>query len=718
MHIERGQERGVTVLKVFGIGSLGRNNVRQFESALLEGSRGSRRVVLDANGVEFFDSDAMNLLLAMRDRLERKEGQFGITGPARGVLEVFQLSGLEGALQAIAAPASADEVWHGADPPARFGLLTRPFRGMMFMAGGEPMKILVEARSVVVLVTITLAVLSAACDRATGGPDHASSGHPGVSYPLTDEALPAPGSLAGPVWLVGIDGATWDLLDPMLERGLLPNLARLIDEGAHGTLMSEDPTISPALWATIATGMPRGVHGVDNFTVKVAGAYDDDEVGPLDRRSAAVWEMVDAAGGRSAVVSWFGSYPAEEIAGVYVSKGLDPENPHAGQVHPDELIEVLPGNTIVQLPRESVENIARTEYLTERLVEDARTLAVLNVLVERERYDFVAAYFSGVDVVQHVAWKHMDASYEPFPGEGPRIESLSGVIPAYYRYVDHVIGRIVEMAPENTTLVLVSDHGAGPKMPEQAYHFRLDELLGMLGYQRKLKDDPGRIDGPRTTAFAISDLHRDYKSIWLNLEGIEPEGTVALSRAGQTADEIGRRLDSLRTDSGEPLFASVEVHAAEPGWQPGDPALTVRFSEAALFARTFRDATGEFDMSPVRLRHDDVSGGHRGNGVLIAHGPAIRPGKLAEPATIYNVAPTVLYLLGLPQDAGMLEHAPAGGGVLEAALDPERLAARPIRMIAGYGIDRSGVLRANVTAAPDPAREASLEKLRSLGYIQ
>jgi len=106
--------------------------------------------------------------------------------------------------------------------------------------------------------------------------------------------------------------------------------------------------------------------------------------------------------------------------------------------------------------------------------------------------------------------------------------------------------------------------------------------------------------------------------------------------------------------------------------------------------------------------------------VVILNGPDIRSAALAEPATLYQVAPTLLYLLGLPQDGRMMALAPARGGVLEELIAPERLERQPVRMIPEYpGTDRTALLRTvSNQYAPDPNREREMEKLRSLGYIQ
>lgn len=562
-------------------------------------------------------------------------------------------------------------------------------------------------------------LLVGACSGDRGGQtgqDATAQG--GVSYPALSGNLPRPATAEGPVWLVGLDGATWDLIDPMLERGELPHLASLIEDGTRAVMLSEEPTISPSLWATVATGVPREVHGIINFTEKIPGSYDEIEVGPAHRRAPAIWDLVGAAGGRSWVLSWFGSYPAEPISGVYLSKGLDPGAPGPGQVQPPDAENTVVAGASRRVAGFRADRIARTEFLDRTVTDDARTMALLEELSVRDEADFVAVYLAGIDVVQHVTWKHMDPRYEPFPGEGPPLPEMADVIPSYYRYVDRLLGRMIELAPTGTTFVIVSDHGGGAMEPSRAFHFQLDVLLRMLGYARSDPADPGRIDPGRTKALTISELYRDTQRIWLNLEETEARGTVPLEAAPATAREIAERLASLRTDSGEPLFESVDLRLDREPWRPGDPAIEVRFSRAALLARTVVDRGRELDFSPVRLRHSDVSGGHRLEGIFVANGPAVRPGRLERPATLYNVAPTVLYLLGLPQDRRMLRHAPPEGGLLELAVRPEVLEARAPAMVEAYAGADWPVLRADAPSVRDPSRDESLEKLRTLGYLR
>lgn len=543
-------------------------------------------------------------------------------------------------------------------------------------------------------------------DTMPAAPSSSSPSSP--SSPSDPSSPSAPSSTsAGPVWLIGIDGATWDLILPLIDAGILPNLKQLMDEGAHGTLLSEEPTISPALWATVATGFPRHVHGVANFVERRPGTYRTTEAGPRNRRVPALWNRVGAAGGTSAVISWFGSFPAESIAGLYVSKGFDPAKPGPRQVQPTSLTERLQSEAQVAIRRGDLESIGSTEFLRNTLLDDARTLGVLRALPDIDRHALVAVYFAGTDVAQHVTWRHMDPTSQAFPEDGAPDPGLAQAIGGYYRYIDAVVGELRSVAPKNATLAILSDHGAGPILPEQAYHLQLEVLLEQLG----IGGDSG--NGP---LIAIGEMYRTEKRIWLNTIDGNPSGTIAGGDIRKTTQQYADRLRALQTETGDPLLADLQLHLDDVDRTPLDPVMTVRFSDAAMTARSVVDGDREISMDPVRLRHSDVSGGHRLNGILLLHGPQIRPGRLPE-SNLYQISPTLLYLLGLPQDRAMLAAGPANGGVLEEAILPERLAEFPIRMIDAYpGLENYSPL--GWSTDEDPASDSQLEKLRTLGYIR
>src|SRR5262249_43973801 len=119
--------------------------------------------------------------------------------------------------------------------------------------------------------------------------------------------------------ILGLDGADWELIDPLLARGEMPNLARLKERGAWGNMKTMSPTLSPLLWTSMATGKTPEEHGIVDFLVKDPATGKVVPVSSRSRRVQALWNMFGAAGRKSAFVAWWGTWPAEQVDGTMVS---------------------------------------------------------------------------------------------------------------------------------------------------------------------------------------------------------------------------------------------------------------------------------------------------------------------------------------------------------------------------------------------------------------
>src|SRR6185503_11078732 len=127
----------------------------------------------------------------------------------------------------------------------------------------------------------------------------------------------SPGRKAKPaarVLLVGIDGVEWNVLRPLLAEGKCPNLRSLMDRGSFGRLATMEPTLSPILWTTIATGRTPEQHGILGFTDADLRQYSS-----AQRRGRAVWNIADRYEHESRVCGWRIAWPAEKIRGTMVS---------------------------------------------------------------------------------------------------------------------------------------------------------------------------------------------------------------------------------------------------------------------------------------------------------------------------------------------------------------------------------------------------------------
>lgn len=323
---------------------------------------------------------------------------------------------------------------------------------------------------------------------------------PGSGTPQTDAA-------PGRVLVIGADALDPAMVDALVAKGRLPNLAHLMEGGAHGILYSEREIRSPALWTTVATGRPRQVHGVYDF---VTGSRlwpeevrsDEKHLVTSNMRDApAVWNLASDQGVPVAVVGWLNTWPAETVEGIMVSpyvalgkskqitiKGaVYDDEPH--QVYPEErwpeikaLIvgaEDVPESLVNQVARPPPRALADMYPLIERYRAAVRwslahTLTMRNVLLHLLAKDaprLAMVFFEGADSLGHRFWlfgqpvEQIEAQLQqaglPTAGAASLARLYGNVIEEYYEILDHVVGALVAAVPKDTVVLVVSDHGFG-----------------------------------------------------------------------------------------------------------------------------------------------------------------------------------------------------------------------------------------------------------------
>ncbi len=304
---------------------------------------------------------------------------------------------------------------------------------------------------------------------------------------------PPPDDELAPVLLIGVDGLEWDVILPMLERGELPALAGLMERGSFGLLETFQPTLSPVIWTSIATGKTPGRHGILDFVKQLPGGKGMRLYQNTDRRTKALWNMASDHGKRVAVVGWWMTFPVEPINGIMVAQTntidqLDTAggkqiwkgsvvSGRSGQVHPPEWH--APVMDIVARAERDLDRIVADTFghfeqpltpLDERLWRnclwafraDASYLRIAKeLLAEGDPYDLFMIYFGGPDVVGHRFWRYRDP--EPYESKPSRrqIAQLGDVIEDYYAYMDRSIGELIERMP-GARVFVISDHGMGP----------------------------------------------------------------------------------------------------------------------------------------------------------------------------------------------------------------------------------------------------------------
>jgi len=555
------------------------------------------------------------------------------------------------------------------------------------------------------------------------------------------------------VLVIGLDGATWSVLDPWIRDGTLAHLGRLRDRGTWGPLRSTFPPITPAAWGTFMTGKRPGKHGVFHFVplFESSGAASADAgrqaiVSANSLRSATLWDQLAHHGRRVGMVNIPLTYPPRAVNGIMVTGMLTPPGA-AVFTYPPELGARLDGY-MIDLSRyadkvpfvdaiEGEDAAPSLSLIAEyREMLEQRALTLERLMLE-EPWDFFMAVFMDTDRLGHYLWGFHG-------GGGSGDPALDDAIRAHYVRLDEIIGRLVELAGPDVATFIVSDHGMGPR---NSRRFHVNAWLREQGWLKTA----GSAAGGQTSARADSLLQRlriprdRVGRIALALPVVRSSRLVksASKGSGRPVDEAGSRaigvplfnhvfgirltdlepersrvrdaiiaaLLALRDpETGRPVVDRITLGADyyQGPYAVGTPDLIVEADPD--YAANFQV---QYYSAPVtRLQVVSARGHHRMDGILIAAGPGIdaAPSPL-EGARIEDLAPTILRLLGVPIPDDV------DGLPLEGLFDPTAASVGPARYEPPRGRWEGGP-----TAGPsheisaEEAAELTL-RLEALGYL-
>ncbi|HMP06241.1 MAG TPA: alkaline phosphatase family protein, partial [Lacipirellulaceae bacterium] len=283
--------------------------------------------------------------------------------------------------------------------------------------------------------------------------------------------------LSPKVLLIGWDAADWRMIRPLIQAGLMPTLAGLIDRGASGNLATIHPVLSPILWTSIATGKRADKHGIHGFVEPQPDGSGIRPVNSTSRTTKAIWNILSQSGLRSNVVGWFASHPAEPIQGAVVTDyyvhpaTLRGGAPAADMCHPARLatplanLRVDPADLDAEALLPFVPQAAKIDFANDRrLMELASLLARTSsihaaacALLVNEPWDFMAVYYDAID-----QFGHHFMPYHP-----PRMAGVSEldaeiyqhVMTGCYRFHDMMLETLLAHAGPDATVILASDHG-------------------------------------------------------------------------------------------------------------------------------------------------------------------------------------------------------------------------------------------------------------------
>ncbi|PYK94856.1 MAG: hypothetical protein DME36_03990 [Verrucomicrobia bacterium] len=267
------------------------------------------------------------------------------------------------------------------------------------------------------------------------------------------------------VMIVGFDAATWDLAKPWVAEGFMPNLARLMAEGARGQLESILPPITPPAWTSFTTGKNPGKHGVFHFMESTPDTYALRYTNASSRRTRTIWKILNQAGIGTGTANIPFTYPPEVLNGYQIS-GMDTPSEKSAFIHPPELREELerelgPLKLDIRFLGFMNTDERRDQVLDEMRQMDEQWTHVGLYLLKHRPQDVTMLVFMSIDTVQHYFWQFMDKSH--FLHDPAAEAKFGDAIRNVYQRLDESLGKLLEYTNDGTTVFVVSDHGGRPR---------------------------------------------------------------------------------------------------------------------------------------------------------------------------------------------------------------------------------------------------------------
>ena len=532
--------------------------------------------------------------------------------------------------------------------------------------------------------------------------------------------------------LIGLDGATFDVMDPMMQSGAMPFLKSFFDQGVRADLRTIVPALTPPAWTSLVTGRTPGQHGVfDFFRMESQESRHIRFFTSHDVQCDTIWSLASGHGLRVTSLNFPAMFPPPRICGNVVP-GWVPWKQLRLACWPQDLFERL--KTISGFnPRELAMDIKIEEKATEGSSNYEEYLPWIQMHIRREQNWFeifrhltaedpselTAVLFDGVDKLQHLCWRFIRPEDATPLTEDWEVQ-IRDLCIEYFRSLDQILERMCSTVGPETTVLIASDHGFGPTYKV----FHVNAWLEQHGYLAW--SDAAKAQTPNGALLGVGQVARHTWMLdWDKTKAYAATPTangifIPVNRDGNSAGVSPSEYPAFR----ERLIADLRAFR-DP--ETNEPVVTGLWTREECFEGPHGDVAPDITLafgdgglvgilpSPHTMSSRPITGGaHRPVGIFGAKGPGILSGALAPEMSILDVAPIVLHSLGLPVLEEMQGRVPSD--LYEAAA----LKSHPVKRVGGSNLataDKS----ADDGTAPVMSREdeqAVMERLRELGYIE
>jgi len=565
------------------------------------------------------------------------------------------------------------------------------------------------------------------------------------------------------VLVIGLDGASPELIVKWAKEGKLPTFARLINNGVSGTLKSTIPPLTCPAWLSYSTGKNPGNLGVFDWCERKANTYEISYgVNFRHASSKHLWDILSEKGITVGIFNVPTTFPPREVNGFFVSGWPIPQG--VVFTYPRDLqlkLDMYAGKMLAS-DHDMMEATwrwfsAEDEFLKGVYRSAEWEVKAAKYLMSKYDWNIFITVFTGLDPIQHYFWKHMDPNHPLHNSK--EAEKYGNEILKFYQKMDKVVGELLEKVDEDARVMVMSDHGFGAthslfnindwlrakgflkindKVPRLSFYRRISSLLinfvqihGLLKIYYFLTDRSSvalawtnkvrSLLGLTSAAFPpLEEVSVDWSNtkayslgagnagrIYINVKGREPQGIIEPGKEygkfrkhiieelrNLTDPETGKRVDVE-------VFKKEEIYHGEYFDQAPDIIFFLNGERTGIDWTFGHDSFFTNDLS---TKHDNAD--HRMNGVLIMMGPGIKRAKTISRAEIIDLAPTILYMMGL--------HIPSDldGKVLTDAFTSSHLRSNPIKYKKAMG--KAARLKYEWSRAEE---ERIKERLKTLGYI-
>jgi len=555
------------------------------------------------------------------------------------------------------------------------------------------------------------------------------------------------------VLVIGLDAGTWKALRPLIDEGVMPNLKNLLEKGVSGDLLSTIPAHSGPAWTSFMTGKNPGKHGIFGFTkLAINGKAKIKISSSKDIKSETIFQILNKANKTAVSVNLPFTYPPFKVNGAMVSDAILTPSKDSNFTYPADLFEkvgydkkdyILNVRSGYYYEGEELDLLRALSESTDKRAEFA--LRLMNKI----NWDLFLVVFTETDKLQHKLFHYVDPSH-PFYND-----KFKSLINDFFAKLDKIIFSLIDKAGMDTNILIVSDHGFGPikgtiyinyllrrlgllrikeKWLRRLYMDFRKDLISFLNRKSSLyrnikkliksilnSSNENRapqdymktkavllvtnfvssIDWSKTNAYFAGNT---ASAIYINSQDNSHNG-LGIHEKGKEKNMIIRELKEIQ-DSVTKTFLNLKVHRKEDIYHGPcldlAPDLVLDSNSGYKFGR---------DPYSGKLFHKEnrASSDHYREGILVMCGNNIKENKTIENASIMDIAPTILYFLGLAVPTDM------DGKVLKDGIKSEFLKRNPILFQESNNAESKEEILDTVYSREDD-NEIKL-RLADLGYI-